>query len=115
MRNSVSPVETQRTQPMRTTGTALVTIGVVVLLAGCASQYAPERMSDPYGFFSGVWHGMIFVFALMAKLISWVASLIGVSLFDSVTIIGRPNTGFFYYWGFALGLCTIGGTGYQAR
>jgi hypothetical protein len=91
-------------------------IVVALSLVGCASQYAPERMSDPYGFFSGILHGALFPFALMGKLLSWFLSLFGVSFLDSVTIIGRPNTGFFYYFGFVLGFgATSGGGGSQVN
>jgi hypothetical protein len=92
----------------------LVVIVLAITLAGCASQYAPDRVSNPYGFFFGIWHGMIFPLALMAKLLSWIVSLFGISFLDSVTIFGRPNTGFFYYFGFVLGLGALGGGGSQA-
>lgn len=62
-----------------------------LLLSGCAHHYA--GVPEPYGFFSGLWHGLIFVF-----------SLIGYLFLDGVYIIGEPNTGFFYYVGFVLGL-----------
>ena len=67
-------------------------------LAGCAHQFAPDVAPDPYGFFSGIWHGFIFFF-----------SLIGCMIFDSVWIIGRPNTGWPYYLGFFFGLCILFG------
>jgi len=84
---------------------------VAILLASCASQYAPERVNDPYGFFFGFWHGAIAAFALMAKIVSWLLSLFGISFLDSVTIFGKPNTGFGYYFGFVLGFATTGGGG----
>jgi hypothetical protein len=80
-------------------------------IVGCATQFAPERVADPYGFFSGILHGFLFIFALLAKLSSWVASLFGGSFLDGVTIIVRPNTGFFYYFGFVLGLGGLFGGG----
>jgi hypothetical protein len=92
----------------------MVAIVFALVLAGCASQYAPERMVHPYGFFYGILHGFLFPFALMGKLLSWALSLFGISFLDGVTIIGRPNTGFFYYFGFVLGLGTLGGGGSQA-
>ncbi len=85
-------------------------------MAGCATPNAPEHMDDPYGFFSGILHGILFPFALMGKVLSWVMSLFGVSILDGVTIIGRPNTGLFYYFGFVLGLgMTGGGAGASQR
>lgn len=66
-------------------------------LTGCAHHYTPEVFQDPYGFFSGIWHGMIFPF-----------SLVGCMFIDSVFIVGQPNTGWPYYLGLVLGLCAFG-------
>jgi len=63
------------------------------LLCSCAKSYSSEAIADPYGFFSGLWHGSIFFF-----------SLIGYFIFHDVHIMGDPNTGFSYYLGFILGL-----------
>lgn len=79
-----------------------------------ATQYAPQRIDHPYGFFFGFWHGYICVFALIGKLLSWLASLAGISILDDVTVIGRPNTGFFYYFGFVLGFSAFDGSGGSA-
>lgn len=75
----------------------------LLLLGGCAKHYTPEVYSDPYGFFSGIWHGFVFPLALITNIISWCLSLLGVDFFADIQIIGRPNTGFFYYIGFILG------------
>jgi hypothetical protein len=83
-------------------------------LAGCVAHYSPEHAGNPYGFFFGIWHGMIFPFSVIGKLISWIASFFGSSLLDSVTIFGQPNTGFWYYVGFALGIGSLGGGSSQA-
>lgn len=79
-------------------------------LAGCAHHYSYYSSSDPYGFFSGIWHGIVFPFALVANIFSWIASLFGINLMQSIEIIGRPNTGFFYYAGFILGLGSLSGS-----
>lgn len=71
---------------------------LILMLSGCAHHYA--GVSEPYGFFSGFWHGLIFEF-----------SLIGYLFIDGVYIIGEPNTGFFYYTGFVLGLFKVGFAG----
>ncbi|MEJ8855799.1 hypothetical protein WKW79_14545 [Variovorax robiniae] len=86
-------------------------LAAAVILAGCAAHFTPEAVSEPYGLFSGIWHGLIFPFALLANLLSWALSLIGVSFLQAIEIIGRPNTGLWYYVGFALGLCFWGGAG----
>lgn len=72
-----------------------VALTLMFMLSGCAHHYV--GVYEPYGFFSGFWHGLIFEF-----------SLIGYLFIDGVYIIGEPNTGFFYYLGFALGLFKIG-------
>jgi hypothetical protein len=110
----------------------LTLILAIMLLSGCAYHHSSEVYSDSYGFFSGIWHGIIFPFSLIVNLISWLMSLIswimimgnisinldnqislGISIFEAfiseVQIIGRPNTGLFYYIGFFLGLSALGG------
>lgn len=74
------------------------------VLSGCASHYTADSVPDSYGLFSGIWHGMLFPLAVIANLISWAVGLLGISFLDSIQIIGRPNTGFWYYVGFAIGL-----------
>lgn len=82
---------------------------LLAVLTGCAAHYSEDAVRDPYGFFSGVWHGIVFVFALLANIISWLFSLVGISFLESIEIVGRPNTGFWYYVGFALGLMAAAG------
>ena len=57
---------------------------VTLVLAGCAAHYAPDIVNDPYGFFSGIWHGMLFPWALLANVISWFAWVLNLSLFESI-------------------------------
>ena len=94
---------------MRLSRLVAVLLILSVLLAGCATHYTGDAVKDPYGFFSGVWHGVIFIFSLLATMISWVCNLAGISLFESIEIVGRPNTGFWYYVGFAIGITSAGG------
>lgn len=82
----------------------------ILLVVGCAAHYSSESVQDPYGFFSGLWHGLIFFFALIASVISWACSLVDISFLDSIELIGRPNTGLWYYVGFAIGLMSAGGS-----
>ena len=82
---------------------------ITVSVAGCATHYSADAIGDPYGFFSGLWHGFLFPYALTANIISWLASVVGISIFDSIQIVGRPNTGFWYFVGFAFGLCSYSG------
>ena len=81
----------------------LLSILSVLLLSGCAHHYDPELYYEPYGFFSGLWHGAIAGLTITVNILSWILSLIGISFFHDVQIIGRPNTGFFYYLGFLFG------------
>jgi hypothetical protein len=106
VRNSVS----MRPLPSRTIRLLFVT-GLLLALGGCARHYTPDSIADPYGFFSGVWHGMIFTFSLLANILSWIAGLFDFHILENVQIIGRPNSGFFYYFGFVLGLLIFGGGG----
>jgi hypothetical protein len=86
---------------------ACVALGGILILTGCAHHYTPEAVSEPYGLFSGIWHGLIFPYALL--FVSWLLSLFDIHFLSRVEIIGRPNTGlFFYYIGFVLGLSTYG-------
>ena len=81
---------------------------MIPILAGCATHYVNATLDEPFGFFYGFWHGLIFPFALVGKFISWVASFLGFEIFQDLKLIGRPNTGWsFYYVGFVLGIFTI--------
>lgn len=82
---------------------------LLVLLSGCAKHYTAEAAADPYGFFSGLWHGWLCPWSIMGSVLSWVLSLLGLDVLSSVEIIGRPNTGFGYYAGFAMGVLSYGG------
>lgn len=88
-------------------------MGAILLsaLTGCAHHYTQEAIAEPYGFFSGLWHWLVWPYALCANIVSWLLSLLDISLWRDIELIGRPNTGFFYYVGFALGLFSYGGAG----
>ena len=81
----------------------LMLILVLFLLSSCASHYAPEIYADPYGLFSGLWHGMIAPITMTVNLLSWFLSLFDISFLRDIQIIGRPNTGFGYFAGFFIG------------
>jgi hypothetical protein len=83
---------------------------LALAVSGCAQHYTADANLDPYGFFSGVWHGFVFPYALMVNLVSWVLSLLGIEFFSSIQLFGRPNTDmFFYYVGFLAGISVYGG------
>ena len=89
----------------------IISIFLMVMIAGCASHHSPEVYADPYGFFSGLWHGFISPLTILVNIVSWMLSLIGISFFSDIQIIGRPNTSFFYYFGFFIGFISICGAG----
>jgi hypothetical protein len=109
----------------------VIAVACCVLLSACATHNQPDVIRDPYGLLAGIWHGLVFPLALMANVMAFMVNiLIGLlrvlmtafdmswqfvtaitallnviaSPINSVEIIGRPNTGLFYYLGFALGL-----------
>jgi len=82
---------------------SVIGLCVAVALSGCAAHYTSESIQNPYGFFSGLWHGMIATLTITVNVISWILSFVGIEFFNDVQIIGRPNSGFFYYVGFAFG------------
>lgn len=82
---------------------------LVFLLSGCAQHYSPEVFNDPYGFWSGIWHGAIVGYSIAVNILSWVLQLIGVDFLKDIQIIGRPNTGLSYYLGFFIGMLWMGG------
>jgi hypothetical protein len=81
-----------------------LTVFTALVLTGCAAHYSAEAIDDPYGFFSGVWHGAIAALTITVNIISWLLALVGIDFLRDIQIIGRPNTGFFYYFGFVIGI-----------
>ena len=77
-------------------------IGILLLIILFSfSSCAPESYSTrEYGFFSGIIHGFLLVFALIGKLFGMHFGL-----------YAFHNTGFFYYLGFLIGLSAFGGGG----
>ena len=84
-------------------------LAACLALVGCAAHYSPNAVADPYGFWSGIWHGFVFPYALLVNVFSWLFGLAGLSVMESVQLVGRPNTGTGYYAGYALGLLSYGG------
>ncbi len=66
-------------------------IGLVAILVGCATQPVPAISSLP-GFFSGLLHGFLILFSLIASLIV------------DVRIYAFPNSGWWYDFGYFLGV-----------
>jgi len=63
-----------------------------LLLVGCgfaATGYSPY---DPPGFFMGIWHGLLAPWSLIAR------------LFFDIKMYAFPNAGWFYDFGFLIGV-----------
>jgi hypothetical protein len=72
----------------------LLLVFMVLLFTGCADVETVENCvtDKPYGFFSGLWHGII-------APISFFGSL----MFDSIAMYAVNNNGGWYDFGFVLG------------
>lgn len=89
---------------------SVLLIIIATALSGCATHYTDASVSDPYGFFSGIIHGAIFPFVLVAKICAWILGFVGIHILDEVQFVGRPNSGFFFYYvGYVIGLSSWNG------
>ncbi len=86
-----------------------VALLVLISVSGCATHYKDATSFNPYGFFSGLWHGLILVFSVVGVLVSWVFSILDIDVLSNVTIIGKPNSGLLYYLGLIIGFFIGGG------
>lgn len=77
----------------------------ISVLSGCADVANIDacRTPEPYGFWSGLWHGWIVVF-------SWIGSLFS----DDIAIYAVNNNGGWYDFGFILGIGGLGFSGGRA-
>ncbi|MDH5442524.1 MAG: hypothetical protein OEX08_02920 [Candidatus Nomurabacteria bacterium] len=75
-------------------------IAVLFLFSGCADAESISACttSNVYGFFGGLWHGIITPFAFIGSLFS-----------DDITIYAVNNSGGWYDFGFLMGVGTWGG------
>jgi len=75
--------------------TMFIILGVILIItiaSSCADQ-ADVVVSDPYGFFSGLWHGIITLFSFIGSLFS-----------DDIAVYACNNTGGWYDFGFLIGV-----------
>ena len=80
----------------------VTTILFIILLNSCADVSPHADMcvtSDPYGFWGGLWHGLIIPF-------SWIGSLFS----DDIAIYALNNNGGWYDFGFVLGVGGLSGS-----
>jgi len=76
------------------TWTKLIGLSLILLFTSCAAKESVEQCltGETYGFFWGIWHGIIAPISLV------------VSLFDKdVAMFAVNNSGFFYALGFLFG------------
>ena len=86
---------------MKKSNLFILAILMIALFTGCAPATDVSEcvdMSDPYGFWGGLWHGWIMFFNLISQI--W---------WDDVTIYAPNNTGGWYDFGFWLGAASFGG------
>jgi len=77
----------------------------VLFFSACATQ-TPENIIDPPGFWHGLFHGFIILFSFIA------------SMFTDYEIYAFPNNGFWYNFGFLIGVMLFfggGGAGAKRR
>jgi hypothetical protein len=76
---------------------ALIAIGLLAALAGCATQGPGAVAPGAPGFLLGLWHGFIFP-------IAWLLSLV----LPEVSVYAVPNNGGWYDFGYFLGIAVFG-------
>lgn len=79
---------------------------VAFLFTGCADVTLIEECTTvaPYGFWGGLWHGIVAPFAFIGSLVS-----------DDIAIYAVNNNGGWYDFGFVLGAGILFGGGSSAR
>ena len=78
----------------------------ILLFTACADVSPHVEVcvtNNPYGFWSGLWHGMIVP-------ISWIGSLFS----DNIAIYAYDNSGGWYDFGFLLGIGGLAGSSGRA-
>ena len=77
----------------------IVGVLVLILFIGCADVTPIEQCIslDPYGFWGGLWHGMI-------APIAWIGSLFS----NDIAIYAVSNNGGWYDFGFIIGIGSLG-------
>ena len=78
----------------------IVGVLILILFIGCADVTPIEEciVNTPYGFWGGLWHGIVAPFA-------WIGSLFS----DDIAIYAVNNNGGWYDFGFILGIGALTG------
>lgn len=79
----------------------LFLLAVIIFLSGCADveQIKTCTTGHTYGFWGGLWHGMIAPFAFIGSLFS-----------DDIAVWAVNNNGGWYTFGFLLGISSAAGS-----
>lgn len=80
---------------------SIILLFVLLSVTSCAPKGGTQT---EYGFFSGIIHGIVFVFALIGKLFGF-----------NIGLYAEHNTGFFYWLGFIIGIGGLGGGARSSR
>lgn len=75
---------------------AIAVLFMISLLSSCADTTACQ-IDDPYGFWGGLWHGIILFFSFIGSLFS-----------DDIAVYACNNNGGWYDFGFWLGASLMG-------
>lgn len=77
----------------------MIVISITVLLSGCADVEIVQKCVNghTYGFWGGLWHGMVLPFSFFGQLFS-----------DEIAMYAVNNNGGWYNFGFWLGACVFG-------
>ena len=85
---------------MKKNGLVLVLVFAgLLLLSGCADVTVVDEClpTDPYGFWGGLWHGIVAPIAFIGSLFS-----------DNIAMYAINNSGGWYDFGFWLGIGSLG-------
>ena len=79
----------------------LLLISVVLILTGCADVESINECvnAEPYGFLSGLWHGIIMPFSFIGSLFS-----------DDIAMYAVNNSGGWYDFGYCIGVGLLTGS-----
>jgi len=77
---------------------ALLVILTLLLFSACHPGHERYTIEAPAGFWWGIWHGFISLFTLIGSIFS-----------DNVTIYEIHNNGFWYNFGFLIGVGSFSG------
>lgn len=90
-----------KTTKQKTAKLFFIIIAICILLPSCADvqpQVSQCVLGHQYGFWGGLWHGMIAPFSFIGSLFS-----------DDIAVWAINNNGGWYEFGFVLGIGALGG------